>query len=412
MRGGKTLFLSLWHYLQGYVIVEVSGFNVEKFLNLATYHGLILWDIQRKAQKVIFSTSIRDFKAMKTEVRKTKSRLKIISKKGLPFTTYRYKKRRWFVVGIGLFVVMLWLLSSFVWLIEVEGNHRINSLDVIQTLEKNGYATGKWKGSMNLRHAETLLLKQYPDIIWVGIDYEGTRMVVRVAESVLPPDMNLTNLPTQSLISKRDALITYIAVEKGKPIVKAGDIVKKGDMLVAGEMPLGEEDPSLYYTTAKATIRGKTIYTVQQAISLKQVKKSYTHASSKKYTFKFFDKRLPLFSQKPLTGDFDQLFTLHQLRITKLFPLPFGIEVQTNVGYKPTYITLTKEEAEDQLLSELWKKVSSHLDTNAKVLKREAYFKEVEGTIKGTLYVIAEEEIGYPVESSQDMREKGEMLNE
>lgn len=406
------MFLSLWHYLKGYVIVEVSGFNVEKFLNFATYHGLILWDIQRNAQKVIFSTSIKDFKSMKIEARKTRSRLKIIDKKGLPFIAYRYKRRRWFMIGIGLFVVMLWSLSSFVWLIEVEGNERINSLDVLQTLETNGYATGKWKGSMNLRQAETILLKQYPDIIWVGIDYEGTRMVVRVAESILPPEMSPISQSTQSLISKRDALITYIAVEKGKPIVKAGDIVKKGDILVAGEMPLGEEDPSLYYTAAKATIRGKTIYTVQQDISLQQVKKAYNNETSKKYTFKFFDTRLPLFSQKALTGEFDQLLTLHQLRITKLFPLPFGIEIQTQVGYKPTYITLTKEEAEDILLSKLWKEVESHLDANAKVLKREAYFKESEGIITGTLYVIAEEEIGYPVESSQKIQEKGEMLNE
>ena len=82
------------------------------------------------------------------------------------------------------------------------------------------------------------------------------------------------------------------------------------------------------------------------------------------------------------------------------------------MGYKPTYITLTKEEAEDILLSKLWKEVESHLDANAKVLKREAYFKESEGIITGTLYVIAEEEIGYPVESSQKIQEKGEMLNE
>lgn len=406
------MFLSLWHYLKGYVIVEVSGFNVEKFLNLLVHHGLILWDVQRKNQNIIFSISIKDFKAIKRDVRKTRSRIKILEKKGLPFFTFRYHKRKLFIVGIGIFIMMLWILSSFVWLVEVEGNTRINSLDIIHTLETNGYVTGKWKGGMDLRAAETTLLKQYPDIIWVGIDYEGTRMVVRVAESVLPPEMTPLAGETQSLISKRDALITYIAVEKGKPMVKAGDIVKKGDMLVSGEMPLGEENPSPYYATAKATIKGKTIYSVTKELSLQQVKKNYTNQASKKYILKFFNKKCTLFSGKALEGNVDQLLTLHQLRIIKLFPLPFGIEVQTNIGYTPTYYTLSKEEAEDKLLSDLWKEISSSLATEAKILKREAYFKESDGKITGTLYVIAEEEIGYPVNQTELMPDKGEMLNE
>lgn len=400
MKGGKTLFLSLWHYLQGYVIVEVSGFNVEKFLNLVTYHGRILWDIKRQEHKIIFSTSIQDFKLMKEEVRKTKSRLKIIKKKGFPFFTYRYKKRKWFVFGIGLFIILLWLLSSFVWLVDIEGNTRISSLDIITTLEDHGYATGKWKSKMNLRAAETLLLKEYPDIIWVGADYEGTRMVVRVAESVLPPQMISGDSSSQSLISKRDALITYIAVEKGKPMVKAGDIVKKGDMLVAGEMPLGEEDPSPYYAKAKAVVRGKTIYTVTKELSLNQVKKNYTNQTSKQYNLKLFDKKFRLYSQSSLQGAYDRMLTLYQLRITKLFPLPFGIEVQTSIGYTPVYYTLSKEEAEDELLSILWKTISNSLGEEAKILTREAYFRQAEDKITGTLYVVAEEEISYPVNAN------------
>lgn len=406
------MFLSLWHYLQGYVIVEVSGFNVEKFLNMITYHGLFLWNIQRNGQKVRFSASIKDFKAMKQDVRKTRSRLKIVEKHGFPFFLYRYKKRKSFAIGIGIFIAMLWFLSSFVWLVEVEGNSRINSLDIIQTLEENGYNTGRWKGKMNLREAETVLLKQYPDIIWAGIDYEGTRMIVRVAESILPPTMNPLEIAPKSLISKRDALITYIAIEKGKPMVKAGDIVKKGDMLVAGEMPLGEENPSPYYTAAKGTIRGKTIYAVARDISLDQVRKNYTNETSKKYILKFFDKNFTFFSEKALTGQYDKMLTLHQLRITKLFPLPFGIEVQTCISYTPAYYTLTKEEAEDRLLSELWEEVSKSLSGEVKILKREAYFKQTEGHISGTLYVVAEEEISYPIEVEQEMQNKGEMLNE
>lgn len=412
MRGGKALLLSLWHYLKGYVIVEVHGVNGEKFLNLVTYHGIELWDVQRIGECIRFCTLIPNFKAMKQDVHKTKVHLRIVGKKGLPFFTYRYKKRKLFLIGMGIFAMMLWILSSFIWLVEVEGNTRINSMDIISVLEVNGYGTGKFKGEMNLREAEAILLKQYSDIIWVGIDYEGTRMVVRVAESVLPPKMNVEEGTPSSLISKRDALITYIAVEKGKPMVKVGDIVKKGDVLVSGEMPRGEEDPSLYYTTAKAVIRGKTIYSITKTIHLEEIKKQYLDEVSKTYILKLFNKPFTLYSQKNSTSHYDTMYTLHQLQITKLFPLPFGIEVQSRISYEPSYYTLTEEEAKDQLLSAMWQEISLSLDHQAKVLKREAYFNAVEGMVTGVLYVIADEEISYPVETSIEMQNKGEMLNE
>ena len=412
MRGGSALLLSLWHYLKGYVIVEVRGTSGEKFLNLVTYHGIDLWDVQRDEAFIRFSTSIPNFKAMRHDAHKAKVRLRIVGKRGLPFFTYRYKRRKLFVIGIGVFAVMLWILSSFVWLVEVEGNTRVSSMDVIATLESNGYSTGKLKGTMNLRTAEAILLKQYPDIIWVGIDYEGTRMVIRVAESVLPPEMNAKEVTPSSLISKRDALITYIAVEKGKPMVKAGDIVKKGDVLVAGQMPRGEEDPSLYYTAAKATIHGKTVYSVTKTIDLQQMKKAYQDDVHKTYILKIFNQPFTLYRQKNSTSHYDTMYTLHQLQITKLFPLPFGLEVQTQIGYEPSYYTLTDEEAKDQLLSNMWHEISLSLGSEAKILKREAYFSQAEGRVTGTLYVVAEEEVGYPLETSIEMQDKGEMLNE
>ena len=211
------MFVSLWHYLKGYVIVEVSGTTLEKFLNLALHHHIPMWDVKQEGNKVRFKTSIEAFKRMKPDLKKSRCRVKVVGKKGFPFIANRYKKRRLFVGGILIFVIMLWILSSFVWLVEAEGATRISSMDIIKCLEEKGYESGKLKNKMNLREAETYLLQHYPDIVWTGITYEGTRMVVRVAESVPKPEMSEKNEKPKMLVAKRDALITYIAVEKGNP---------------------------------------------------------------------------------------------------------------------------------------------------------------------------------------------------
>ncbi len=410
------MFLSLWHYLHGYVIVEVSGANPERFLSLATYHGRVVWNVKRTEEKITFYTSIEDFKMMRRELKKTKTRIKIVKKKGYPFLAFRYKRRKAFIAGVGVFVALLWMLSSFVWLVDVEGNSKINSLDIIHTLEEGGYNVGKLKSSMDLREAETLLINKYPDIIWVGVDFEGTRMVVKVSESVNPPQMKELSQSPSSIVSKRDALVTYIAVEKGKPMVKKGDIVRKGDVLVSGEMPLGAEDESPYFTSAKAKIKGKTIYTLTKEMDYNKVEKNYTNKTSKKYILKLFDKKINLYKDKKDIGQcYDTLITLHQLKITKLFPLPFSLEEQTNVGYEPTYTKLTKQEVEDELLASLWTEISSSMTNGAVVVKREAYFNATKDKVVGTLYVVAEEELGYPVDidpTQSQLKKEGESVNE
>lgn len=393
------MFVTLWHYLKGYVIVEVYGGNVEKFLNLITYHGITLWQVKHHHSKIQFCILAQDFKAIKRDVHKARCHVRIKAKKGFPFIAFTYKKRHLFVAGTAIFIILLWVLTSFVWLIDIEGNGRISAMDMMHTLQENGYDTGKLKGKMNLRKAEVLLLNSYPDLLWVGIHYEGTRMVVKVSESVLPPSMSDLQSKPYSILSKRDALITYIAAQKGKPMVKVGDIVKKGDVLVAAQMPLGEETPTLYYTTsAKASIKGRTVYTATKEIALEQVKKSYIDKTSKSYSLRLFNKELTLYSQKKLQGNYDVQYTLHQLRITKLFPLPFAIGTKTQIAYTPAYYKLEGEDAKDLLLTNLWQDIKGHLAADAKVLKREIYFKESQGKITGTLYVLVEESIGYEAE--------------
>lgn len=40
------MFLALWNYICGYVIIYVTGFSVERMLNMAINKGVFIWDIQ------------------------------------------------------------------------------------------------------------------------------------------------------------------------------------------------------------------------------------------------------------------------------------------------------------------------------------------------------------------------------
>ncbi|WP_069998001.1 sporulation protein YqfD [Cellulosilyticum sp. I15G10I2] len=391
------MFLTLWNYLRGYVIVEVSGFSMERFINLAVNNNIYLWDIQEKDHKIYFKTGIEDFKRLKPHAKKARCRFKAKYKKGFPFVAYKYKKRKMLTIGSVLFILMIWMLASFVWLVEVEGNERISSLDIITSLEAKGYSAGKLKTKLNLREAETYLINQYPDIVWAGIKFEGTRLLVQIAEIVPKPQMNDENVPC-NIIAKRDALITYIATYKGMPLVKKGDTVKKGDVLVAGQMPLGIDDPNMYFTASRANIKGKTTYYMQGEASIQQMSKDYTDHVSRKYSLKLFNKLIPFLNQKVSFEYYDRVITTNQLRITKLFPLPFAFEVEERLEYVPVITEITEQDAKDQLLARLWEDLSKNLSDTAIILKRDVFFSKTGNAISAILSVIAEEDIGYAVE--------------
>lgn len=393
-----TLFLTLWNYLRGYVIVEVSGFSMERFINLAVNNHIYLWDIYEKDHKIYFKTTIKDFKRLKPYAKKARCRFKVKYKRGFPFVAHKYKKRKMLTAGAILFIGMIWILTSFVWLVEVEGNRRISSLDILASLEEKGYSAGKLKAKLNLREAETALINQYSDIVWAGIKFEGTRLLVQVAEIVPKPEMSDQSVPCH-IIAKRDALITYIATYKGMPLVKKGDAVKKGDILISGQIPLGEEEGSgTYFAASRAIIKGKTHYSLQGSIETIEISKDYTDNISSKYSLKLFNHPISLLNEKIPFKDYDRVITTHQLRVTKLFPLPFAFEIEQRLEYVPVKREISEQDAQDKLLAALWENLSGSLADAAIILKKDVFFTQTGNAIHGTLNVMAEEDIGYVIQ--------------
>ncbi|MGL4736745.1 MAG: sporulation protein YqfD [Cellulosilyticaceae bacterium] len=390
------MFVSIWNYFTGYVIVEVSGYTLEKFINLALKEKIDFWDVSRTDQKIYFKTSVDNFKRLKDAARKTRCRMKIVRKCGLPFTAFRYRRRKLLVCGTIIFAAILYVMSSFVWLVEVDGASRLQETDLITTLEQNGFTSGKMKRGLDLRAAEQCLVNAYSDIIWAGVKFEGTKLVVQVTESVPKPAMYEKSVPTH-LLAKRDALITYIATDKGIPQVKKGDTVKKGEILVSGEMILQDEQASVRYTHSDAKIIGKTCYTLKGTLPSRQIKKVYTDEVKKNYRIRLFNTMIPLYVGEPQYTHYDTLVTIKQFKITELFPLPFYFEKTEYVAYDPVQVEVPLEDAKDRLQGKLYDELLKQIGTEGKVLYYEVNYTQEEDNLVAILNAVVEEQIAEAV---------------
>ena len=88
------MFLALWYYLHGYVMITVSGFSVERFVNMATFRGIYLWNIQPKGSSIQMNVSSKGYSLLKECAEKTGCQYHIVRRCGLPALIRKYKKRK------------------------------------------------------------------------------------------------------------------------------------------------------------------------------------------------------------------------------------------------------------------------------------------------------------------------------
>ena len=103
----------LLSYKKGYVRLKITGSFTERFINICMARKIKVWDIEKTEKNVLFlSMYARDFLNIRPVARKTRSRVKIISKHGIFVSAKKYKKRKLFFAGAALFFLFLLVFSD------------------------------------------------------------------------------------------------------------------------------------------------------------------------------------------------------------------------------------------------------------------------------------------------------------
>lgn len=229
-----------WSYLVGYVIISVEGENLEKLINMAIGRGINLWDTSLGRENLLVAkVRISGFMALRHIARKLGCRLKIRGKRGLPFFYAKLGKRKMLAAGaLGSFLT-LYVLSSFVWFVEVKGNDKISRAKIENLARVNGLTRGVLKWQVDADRIEKALSNQIPQIAWISIEIKGTKAIIKIAEKVYAERKTLGQ--QAHIVSSKDGVIQEVLVLTGIATVKEGDTVKKGQMLISGIIEAPQE---------------------------------------------------------------------------------------------------------------------------------------------------------------------------
>jgi similar to stage IV sporulation protein len=287
-----------WRYFRGFVVISLQGRGVERLLNLAVARGIGFWDLQKQKREARLSLSLASFRALRPLVRKTRCRLRIRRKVGLPFIKYRLRRRWGLVAGALFFVVALYLATSMVWYVRVSGTRRLEKAEVLALVDQLGVRPGVWKWKLNLPELEEELPRRHGSIAWAGLRLRGILLEIEIVEHL--PGVIADDRPAD-LVALKDGLIERIVVIEGKAAVKVGDTVSRGDLLIEGIVDFAEGilDPEeqqdrVQEVRARGEVEARVWYEAREPLRRTQVSTVLTGASRKSCYLRWKEKQLRL----------------------------------------------------------------------------------------------------------------------
>ena len=342
------------------------GKNPKRFLDNLISLKISLYDVKLTDKELTIVVDLDDYdKILKL---KTSYKIKVIDYYGLVKYENILKKYNVFFICLIIGLVLIKVLSSIVFDIDIEHpKSEIREL-VLADLEEFGISKYHFKVSYDEKEKiiKKILHKETDRLEWLEIDSIGTKYVVKVEERI-KNDPKIDNT-FQHIVAKKDAMILQIQASSGEIKVSKNDYVKKGDILISGFITKDEEIKKK--VKAVGTVYGEVWY--QAEITLPKVYKEikYTKNSKKRFQVKFLSHDFLLFDFKPYKTYESNNITLLENR---LLPMSFNYSKVGETKEITKRYTGTKGEKEALKLAE--KNLKKKLSVNDSIISKKVLKK-------------------------------------
>lgn len=379
------MLVRLIKYLRGYVKIRVEGYSPERFLNLCNVHKILVWDVENQGFACSLCVSVKDYKKMRPLVRKTRTKISLLERHGLPFFLYKFRKRKMFFAGMLLCVVLIYSLSLFVWNIHIEGNVSQSTEEILDYLENLEIGHGTRKSKIVCEEIETKLRNQYPNILWVSAEMRGTRIIIQIKENTdadIISKVERKDTEPVSIVSEADGIVESMIVRTGTPLVSVGEEVSAGQTLVEGYYAIKNDAGEVVRyegVPADADILILTTENYSDQFPIEYEEKLFTKKKHLSIRAEVFAKT---FEWKPKISfaNYDTVTKIKEIHVTENFYLPFSVEFTWYREYVPEMKTYTKEQLRELVEQRFLKKYKNILQKGVQIIE-----KDVKININGKL---------------------------
>lgn len=386
------------HLLAGEVRVEVCGGAVERFLNLCAKGGIQLRGTRRiDINRLQTTLSISDFRRLRGLMGRTGCRVHILRRRGAPFVLRRLRRRYVLLLGGVLMGVLFYLLTSCVWVVEIQAPDGVSTAALRQQLRENGVYAGARIADIDMTLVRHRVKQASDDISYLTISRTGNYVLVTAYEAARDIETIDEDLPV-GVVAARDGVIKEMVVRDGNPLKQVGDAVLKGDLLVGALMPPNTEQGLPRLTRAMASVTAGTTRQETALRSLIRQEKQYTGKETTQFAIVIGQMRINLYFGSGITaGTCDKIISTTQLRLGRGLVLPVTLVRQTYRFYETETVTVDADTAAQEMEQAALARMESDMIAG-QIDRYETAFEALPGAMQMTIRAECTEEIGVEME--------------
>ncbi len=255
--------------MRGYVCFTVSGRYPERFLNITARQGIRLWKVERRGDGFRACMYRSDYRSIRSSARKSGVRLQVCEKSGLPQLAFRYRRRAGLVAGGCAFVVTVFLMSLFVWSVQITGLDTLSEVQIRSILREKGLYVGAFKPAIDAVSLADEVMIENREIGWMAVNLSGSLASVEVKEEAPAPEVEDIETPC-NIKAKCDGLILNMKTAEGTAAVREGSAVIRGQLLVSGVMENADGGSRLVHASSKvlARVKHEASFSVPERLSV------------------------------------------------------------------------------------------------------------------------------------------------
>ena len=390
--------------LRGTVVVTGRGNFPERLVNLCAQHRITFWGVDWREEGVVtFSILRQDLKRVDRLAGQAGCTLERGRGAGLPSFLGRFRKRYAFLVGFGLSLLCVAVLSNVIFRVQVEGNQTVPTAQILGELRRQGLRPGVYGPGLDTNQLAQEALLELDGLSWMTVNLYGTRAQVIVREVVEKPEL-IEDEGCCDFIATADGLIVEMETLSGQAQVKKGDTVAVGDVLISGTVamkpPAYSDYPTRYYQTrAMGKVTARTWRTLEGKIPLTTWVKDYTGEEKQRASLVFFGYSLDFYRNSSISWSFyDKIRTVYPLGGTDEESLPAAWVTETLRAYQPREISIDRDAAQQLLEAQLSDRLRKLIGPEGRVESARCAAQVKDGWLVVTLNAECREVIGRQVE--------------
>ena len=358
----------IFNYIIGYIRISIEGYYIERFINICRNNKIAIWNLKRdKNVKLELNVGIKDLKRVAKIAKKTKCKMKITKKKGLPFLFNRYKKRKLFFAFLIVIIIILAISSNFIWNIQIVEEDKDTMENLYQDVIDSGLTIGTMKSKINTKDIINKVRLKRDDIAWMGIELKGTNAIVKVVKATAKPDI-IDDEDYCNIVSDKQGIITKISAQNGTIAVKVGDTVNVSTTLINGWME--GKYTGIRYVHAKGEIQAKVWHTKSKKIPYNFTERTETGKIENKYKIKINNFEINLSKRLSKFEIYDTIVMENKFKIFSDFYLPISLIKTTNKEVKEEQKKYEIEEAKNLGIEQLQDELNNEIENKEKIVNK------------------------------------------